>query len=356
MLFAPPAAATQSVRIAVGRFRDAITIKGTDLVAKGSDGAELGSGPFTLKADAGGLRLGGRRLEQRVVELTGKESLELQGHFYHRHLEVSWQSLKGRPELLVVHALPMETYVLGVVSSELPHRWPYVALKAQALAARTFAVWQKYRRLDLPYHLQSTVLDQVYHGAQREHEAAQRAIEETWGQVMTWERRPAEAYFHSTCGGRTESAKDGWGKAIPYLPGSECGFCTKATRYHWRQEVTRADVDKAFHKLLGEPVESFRVVSKTGSGRARRLEVKGKGKKRTINATDLRRLVGYDRVWSTYLKQLDRSGSGFVFAGRGAGHGVGMCQWGARGMAEAGHPVDAIIQRYYPGVELRRLY
>lgn len=356
LLFAPPAAAAQTVRIAVGRFREAITIEGDGLEALGGDGKRLATGRVTLAADAGGLKLGGRRVHHQVVQVASEASLKLHDHQYHRHLEVSWRSYKGRPELLVVHTLPLETYVLGVVSSELPQRWPYVGLKAQALAARTYAVWQKYRRLDLPYHMQSTVLDQVYHGAQREHAAAEKAIEETWGLVMTWGRRPAEAYFHSACGGHTESAEEGWSRPLPYLPGSKCGFCEKATRYQWRAEVSQAEMDAAMGKLLGESVTAVRVVARTRTGRVKTLELRGARRKKRITGGDLRRLVGYNRVWSTWLSRAERSGGAFVFEGRGAGHGVGMCQWGARGMAEAGHSAEAIVQRYYPGVELRRMY
>jgi stage II sporulation protein D len=352
-----PARAAQTIRIAVGRFTDPLTIRGDGLLARGGDGVELSRGSsIRLVADGKGLKLGNKRIAHQIVQLQAPELLKLGEHSYRRFLEVSWRLFRGRPEMLVVHSLPLETYVLGVVSSELPRQWPFEGLKVQAMAARTFAVWQKYRRLTLPYHMESSVLDQVYHGAQREHEDARRAVEETFGSVMTWGRRPAEAYFHSACGGHTESSAVGWGRDLPYLPGSKCGFCTKATRYEWREEIGQADLDKAFSAFVGAPVDSIKILSRTPTGRARRVEVRGGGKRKRLAGADLRRLIGYGRVWSTQLDEIARTSKGFVFAGRGAGHGVGMCQWGSRGMAEKGHRYDAILQRYYPGVRLSAMY
>jgi stage II sporulation protein D len=351
------ARAEQRIRIAVGRFTGAVDIAGDGLEVRGGDGRVLSTkSSARLRADARGIRLGELRTTSDLLHVTAPGPLRLRGHTYHRRLEVSLREHKGRRELLVVHPLPLETYVLGVVSSELPKRWPYEALKVQAVATRTYAIWQKYRRLELPYHMESTVLDQVYHGAQREHADARRAIEETFGRVMTWGRRPVEAYFHAACGDHTESAREGWGRALPYLPGSRCGFCKKATRYNWDVHISSSEMDRAFSRLLGESVKELRILSRTKTGRAKRVEVQGASRKKTINGSDLRRLVGYSNIWSTLITRLEKKGGGFAIAGRGAGHGVGMCQWGARGMAEAGHEADAILRRYYRGVKIVRMY
>jgi stage II sporulation protein D len=354
---APAVHAEELVRIAVGRFTGGVTITGAGIEARTDEGTLVRpKGPLTLRAAAKGVVIGGRTYPAEIVRVEGKGLLNLRGHDYRRRLEVRWRSYRGRPELLVVHPVPIETYVVGIVSSELPRKWPLEALKAQAVAARTYAIWQKYRRLDLPYHMESSVLDQVYHGAEREHPDALRAVAETYGQVLTHGRRPANAYFHSTCGGRTESAKEGWGSARPYLPGSECGFCKKANRYKWRADVTKAEVDKAFQRVLGEPVVKMRVTKKSKTGRAAKVVLEGKRRKKTITGADMRRLLGYTKLWSTWFTKLERTKRGWRVEGKGAGHGVGMCQWGARGMAEAGKTVSDILTRYYPGADLTRMY
>lgn len=357
LLAADVARAEQFVRIAVGRFKETLSISGQGLAVTGADGSRVTTrSPVVLAAGADGILVEGKPVTHETLIVRTDGELTVRGHRYRKVLEVTWRSYRGRPELLVVHPLPLETYVVGIVSSELPTKWPYEALKAQAIAARTYAVWQKYRRLDLPYHMESTVLDQVYHGVEREHDEALRAVRETSGVVLAHQRRPVQAYFHASCGDHTESAKDGWGSELPYLPGSPCGACTAATRYRWNATIPRAKVDAAFTPLVGERVTGITVVERTATGRVKSLRLTGKSRKKTIAGADLRRLLGYDRVWSTMITKISLDERALVVEGKGAGHGVGMCQWGARGFAERGESHTAILERYYPGARLVRMY
>lgn len=350
----------ETIRIAVGRFPDAVTITGADLTATSSDGPlDTSSGKLTLAATRSGIRVNGVTLKSDVVRVKAPGPLSLRKHRYHRELEVRFRSYDKKPELLVVHPLDLETYVAGIVSAELPGGWPLETYKAQAVAARTFAVWQKYRRLDLPYHMESSVLDQVYAGVDREHPLALQAAKETRGLVLTSKRQVAQSYFHAACGDRTESALEGWGTSLSYLPGSKCGKCTAAARHAWTARITRGDVDKAFKSLVGgESVESIAITAKTKTGRVKNVLVKGKTKSRTITGPDLRRLLGYSTVWSTWIDvlTLNASQGTWMISGKGTGHGVGMCQWGARGFALAGKRYDEILGVYYPGAPLMRLY
>ena len=349
--------AGETVRIAVGRFPDAVVISGAELRATSSDGElELQGGTLTLTATKTGMRVGKTVLKGDIVRVRSPSTLSLRGHRYHRELEVRWRRYDGKPELLVVHPLDLETYVAGIVSAELPGGWPLEAYKAQAVAARTFAVWQKYRRLALPYHMESSVLDQVYAGVDREHPLAIQAAAQTKGLVLTSKRHVAQAYFHAACGDRTESALEGWGTALPYLPGSKCGKCTAANRHAWTAHIKRADVDKAFRGLLGEAVQSLAVTAKTKTGRTKTVLVTGKTKSKLITGADLRRLLGYTTVWSTWIDAMSFEGPALVIKGKGTGHGIGMCQWGARGFAAEGKRFEEILAVYYPGAPLMRLY
>lgn len=357
LLWSGPAVAQEHVRIAVGRFRGKLSISGAGLRAKGADGVQLSSrDTVTLNASAGGISLAGKVLPYELLRFVGDDALEVKGHRYRKFLEVHWREYQGRPELLVVHPLPMESYVAGIVSSELPHRWPYEALKVQAICARTYAVWQKYRRLHLPYHLESSVLDQVYKGAQREHEDAHRAARDTAGQLLVFRRRPVRAYFHSTCGGHTESAAAGWGTPLAYLPGTKCPYCQRAPLYRWQAKLSADKLERAFRHLIGGPVRSLEIVSRSGTQRALKVKVRGARKSRTIRGDKLRQLCGYNVLWSTWFDRLDVVSGGLIASGRGAGHGVGMCQWGARGMAENGDSFERIVKHYYPGATLQRMY
>ncbi|HEY1099608.1 MAG TPA: SpoIID/LytB domain-containing protein [Myxococcota bacterium] len=347
----------ETVRIAVGRFNDSVVIEASELVVRRLDGGDVKTAKRSTKLALGraGLVVDGVPTDRDVL-VVNAELLTLAKHSYRGALEVRLQTFKGRRELLVVHPLDLETYVTGIVSAELPRGWPLGAYQAQAVAARTFAVTQKYRRLDLPYHMESSVLDQVYAGVGREHALADEAARTTRGLVLGAHRHLAQTYFHAACGGSTESAAEGWGSEIDYLPGSACNHCGDANRANWQTTLRRADVDKAFRSLVGGPVISIRVVGRTASGRTKLVELKSAKKKRTITGADFRRLLGWSVVWSTQIDKLTLTDKHLVVVGRGSGHGVGLCQWGARGFALEGVAWEEILRTYYPGADLVRLY
>lgn len=357
LLGAAPAHAEPLIRIAVGRFRGKLELEGAGLHLRAGDGSVLHARDrVTLSAERGGVSVGQKRSTHDLVRIRAEGEIALRGHRYRRFLEIQWREVEGTPELLVVHPLPLEIYVSGIVASELPHQWPEEALKVQAICARTYAIWQKFRRLELPYHLESSVLDQVYQGAQREHEGAHRAVADTRGQLLVHARRPVQAYFHSSCGGHTESAAEGWGNALAYLPGVSCAYCQKSPLYRWKAKLSRKELDAALTPLLREPATRLRVIERSTHKRVLRVRVEGKGNAITLHGNKLRQVCGYNRLWSTWLTHLELGPQGLSAEGRGAGHGVGMCQWGARGMADAGFAHTDILAHYYPGAAIRPMY
>jgi stage II sporulation protein D len=260
-------------------------------------------------------------------------------------------------QVLLVHPLPIENYLVGILTGELPKDWPMEAMKAQAVAARTYAVYQKYNAPDRPYHLESTVLDQVYGGAQHERPGSRAAVAATAGEVLTYRRRPIRAFFHSCCAGRTESALEGWGSAEPYLPGSTCGFCGDCGRASWQLRVPLAKLTQALDdkRLSVGQVREVRVSKLSATERVLELQVEGAARTRALHSEDLRRILGYDQLRSRLFK-VRKDGTDVVFSGKGSGHGVGMCQWGARGMALNSFSYRAILDRYYPGAKLQQMY
>jgi stage II sporulation protein D len=350
----------ETVRIAVGRFPSSVTIEGAPFVVRrGADDTTVAVRSARFSVGKKGLVVDGQPWgsDVAVVETRSDDgTLSLAKHRYRRRLEVRYQVFQKKAELLVVHPLDLETYVAGIVSAELPRGWPLASYQAQAVAARTFAVAAKYRRLDLPYHMEASVLDQVYGGIEREHALATEAAQSTRGVVLTSQRHLANAYFHAACGGRTESAQDGWGTTMDYLPGSECNRCGDAARFRWRSKLPKKTIDKTFSRLVGGPVKSMKIVDKTASGRARRIKLESGKRSTTISGSDLRRLLGWSVVWSTQIDKFEFGNGGLVVEGRGSGHGVGLCQWGARGLADSGSTWEQILERYYPGARLTRLY
>jgi stage II sporulation protein D len=252
-----------------------------------------------------------------------------------------------------VQDLRLEDYVAGVVAGEMPASFPPEALKAQAVAARSYALTRKIEadRTGKPWHIGAGVLAQVYQG--RRSPGAQAAAAATEGEVLVQGVEPVEAYFHASCGGRTETGLAALGRDLPYLASVECGFCDAAPGVHWRKEFTRAELGKLAG--LGGPADAVRVVSRTASGRAERIEIARGDRAVALAGADLRQRLGWTRLPSLAF-EVSPAGEGFAFEGRGQGHGAGLCQQGAAGMARAGKGYREILAHYYPGTEIVKMY
>ncbi len=257
----------------------------------------------------------------------------------------------------VIAELDIERYLLGVLPSEMPLSWPMEALKAQAVVARSYAL----ARLDevqkgQQYHLENNILDQVFKPSEHLQIAPQlkaralRAIRETEGQYLKNKLgSPVKSYYHADCGGRTEVASYVWEGAKGFGTTRD-RTCPKSPSGRWRLELTSQQINQALAKYFGPgEVEQISVLSKTPTRRNWLLSVKYKDQpfKKVINSQKLRELLGFMRLKSTHFsvtQHVDR----FVFVGLGFGHGVGMCQWGARSQAYQGKSYTSILSHYYP--------
>jgi stage II sporulation protein D len=250
--------------------------------------------------------------------------------------------------------LALEEYVAGVVSAEMPASFPPEALKAQAVAARSYALTRKMdaRVAGRAFDIGSGVLAQVW--TERPSAAGLAAASATAGEVLVLGVDPVEAYFHSTCGGRTEAGLAALGRDLPYLVAVDCGRCEKAPRARWRLEVPAAELGR-IAGFGGAAATRARVVSRTASGRAERVSIEAGRRNVTLTATDLRQRLGWSRLPSVAFDVRAENGA-FAFEGRGHGHGSGLCQWGAAGLAREGQGYREILGRYYPGTEIVRMY
>jgi stage II sporulation protein D len=257
-----------------------------------------------------------------------------------------------------VESMDLEEYVGSVVSAEVPSTWPKAALEAQAVAARTFAMAQKVAQGALSRsHLRASVLDQVY-AREGATSAAKEAARVTRGEVLTFGEAPIAAYFSASCGGRSEAAEEAFhlpAGATPYLASAreDDGDPTRT----WTARIPLAGISAALRKArrILAPVSTLAVAARTPSGRARDIVVGTRGGTRRIGASELRQILGYE-VLPSLLFDLDIERGAAVFRGRGSGHGVGLCQWGARGRALRGSGYRAILAHYYPGAQIRRMY
>ena len=298
------------------------------------------------------LRVGSRTVTAADAPLRFEAPLKVDGHELPGTLEIFAGTGKT---LNAVNSLDLEDYVAAVVASEVPASWPPEALRAQAVAARTFAVAQKVAQgAEARVHLGASVLDQVYKGTAHPAPAAAKAARETAGEVLTFGAAPIAAYFSASCGGASESAEAAFHLApgtTPYLHGGD----EDDDERPWTVKIPVRELDTALRKRVGAEVRGISVSTRTGSRRANAMRVETGSGVRPLPAVELRQLLGYQRLPSL-LFEVTMSGGDAVFKGRGSGHGVGLCQWGARGRALQGQGYREILAHYYPGAEIRRMY
>lgn len=261
--------------------------------------------------------------------------------------------------ITLVNELSIEDYVMGVLAGEIPSSWPMEALKAQAIAARTFAVFQQSesRRKKQPYDLENTALFQMYLGSQLVNDRIRQAVTATRGEVLTYHDAPIMAVFHSNCGGKTSDPKGVWNQGQPYLRSVHCSYCEKGGHFHWRVEIPISDLVRKL-RVSGaglSDIVQLQVLDRDESDRVTTLTIMdGDGQRKKVKGSTFRMAAGPDLIRSTRFDAEVR-GDKIVFNGKGWGHGVGLCQEGAYGMAKQGYGAFDILRHYYHDVILDRL-
>lgn len=273
--------------------------------------------------------------------------------------------------ITVINQLPVEKYLYGVVPSEMPSSWPQEALKAQAVAARSYLLAQMGSYASQGFDVMATQASQVYRGYTAENPVTSAAVDATRGEILVYQGRPVAAYFHSSSGGFTENSEDVWKDVLPYIRGKEDPADRNDRHYNWSVSYTQEDLLKQISKQWaslypGKSVELAKItdleeVERTASGmRVKKMLVRGLDKDgqpvvlEVFNADRVRILLGLRSALFTMKKEFSSEGElvGVTFSGNGWGHGLGMSQWGALGLAKQGYNYRQILQYYYTGVEL----
>lgn len=310
-----------------------------------------------------------------VGAVSGDGFMTLKGARYRGQLMV----VPHGDSLVVVNRVPLEEYLRSVVAVEMGPRIARdsAALQAQAVAARSYAVIRMGNR-ERGFDVYSSVLDQAYRGLDVENSAATAAVERTRGLVLFHDGRVADAVYSSTCGGSTAEAGEVWGtRTAPYLQrvsdrigDSDRYYCDIAPRFRWTHEMSSTELNANLSGYLaryaavpaGGPgvARQLFIADTTPSGRVGTLMVETDRASFALRGNDIRfvmRTSGGAILNSTYFsvesKHADGGlAGGVVFRGRGYGHGVGMCQWGAIGRSRAGQSFRTILATYYPGTSL----
>lgn len=290
------------------------------------------------------------------IEPTGEGQIRVNGKSFRGSMEIAEET---GGTLTVINQLPLEEYVMGVLAGEIPRNWPLEALKAQAIAARTFAVLNRTeaRQKGQPYDLENTALFQMYQGSELVNENIRKAVLETKNEILTYDNKPIAAFFHSNCGGYTSGALGVWSKDQPYLQPVSCPFGNNGEHFRWRAEISIPDMVR---KLRGaglkiEDVVKIEILDRDESNRIQALSIMdGDGSWKKMKGSAFRMALGPDLVRSTRF-DTKVEGNKVLFNGKGWGHGVGLCQEGAYGMAMKGYGAFDILRYYYRGVMLEKL-
>ena len=254
--------------------------------------------------------------------------------------------------LWVVNTVDIEKYLEGVVPSEMPSSWPMEALKTQAVVSRTYALYQKKKSQNKEYDIVASVMGQVYKGESVGHPRTHSAIAETNGMVVTYEGEIALTFFHSTSAGPTENAQERWGIDLPYLKGVSCPFDQDSPYYRWERVIPLSDMEKVLAAEQGvHTISTLTPFQLSKAGRILTVRILHPGGETLFEAEGLRRLLGYQTLPSTNFT-INSFGKKLKISGMGWGHGVGLCQWGTKVIAERGFAFDEIIPYYFPGVDL----
>ncbi|MDF3053161.1 MAG: SpoIID/LytB domain protein [Geminicoccaceae bacterium] len=314
-----------------------------------------------------------------LIPAEASAPLQVNGKPYRGTIEI----LRDRTGLTVVNRVGMEAYLLGVVSAEMGRRSTseLAALRAQAVVSRTYAFRNLRRWRSQGFDLYGTVSDQAYGGMAAETPEGHAAVSATRGRVLTYNGAPIEAFYYSTCGGRTADGYEVFrGASRPYLRSGPdmaphgSAYCSISPRYRWRQEWTGAALRSTLGRYLPQAaarsggvldrVADVRVTQRSGSGRVDQLAVSVGGAEVRVdgqsNVRQVLRTPAGELLRSTAFT-LTAVGAGrditlLIAEGSGAGHGVGLCQWGAVGRARAGQEYPEILAAYYPGTRLERRY
>lgn len=307
-------------------------------------------------------------------------------------------------DLTLINSVTMTEYLYGVLPKEMAPDWPLEALKAQAVAARNYAVTNSGKHKSRGFDLCATADCQVYGGYRVESDLCRQAVDETAGRVLLYEGKPVQAFFHSNSGGRTENSENIWTNPLPYIKGVDDSFSVGAPNTDWSVTYTKDEIQK---KLLASQmdvgaVQQIVVSRKSENARVLELTIMGSRSTVTLTKEQSRKVLGYNDLKSTWfdvgggtaLKAQQESGQTVLssqvwvldgtmntlsmtpqglaartvngsetivlaqgdtitFSGHGWGHGLGLSQWGAKAMAERGYNYEQILKYYYTGTILQ---
>lgn len=370
---APPAQAAQSIRVLLASDAQRLEVRAesTIWVTDVQDRAHFYQSSLRIEVRGQAMLLNGTRVAGDQLTLrAGDQDLKLwlprqngngngaslQSGDEKAALRVSGivQLVRRGKGVLVVNQVDLEEYVKGVVPAEVNSAWHPEMLKVQAVAARTYALYQHMLSASRDYDVAASIQDQVYRGRQGIDARVEQAVESTRGLVVTHQGAPIYAAFSSTAAGITEDAVIVWSKDLPYLKGVECPFDVDSPYYQWKASFKIDTLEKNLRQqgFAVGTIATLTPLAYSRAGRVATLRILHSKGELILRGEELRKAVGYTVVPSTQFT-IESIGHEVTLSGYGAGHAVGLCQWGAKELAELGYSFSSILRYYYPGTELQ---
>jgi stage II sporulation protein D len=329
---------------------------------------------------------------QKSLVFQGPVLIQTPGGFLNYQHKIYRGELKIYPSsqgCQVVNVVDLEKYLEALINSEFSSKWNEESIAAQVIAARTYAYHQmrEARKRKAPFDVEASIKDQVYDGFSKEDYQSFRVTEKTRGVILTQpgnqQMIPIKAFYHSTCGGLTELPERVWGGQFPgFKRRVLCPFCSVSPRFRWELSLSEGEIADIFVQKIQDGLNppNWRGPAILRLKQKKLIEIQmrrtaeservsqvvtvwsdGKSKvELALPSFKFREWLGTTRLRSTSFEVSKETGffgrGGWHFRGRGNGHGVGMCQWGAKIMGEKGYSVGAILKHYYPDAILRKLW
>lgn len=366
----PPAIAPSSecplVRVLLGEGENVTISAEVEFCAESDGKAEKFKAGEVVSARVVGedVYVGGISGRRVVIKAAFDGTIEV----FNRHWRGQLLLLPRKGVVRVVNIVPMESYLAGVVGMEMGKGFMPEALAAQAIVARTYALWMIQHPKDKDFHLTRTPATQAYGGVEAESEPVRLAVRVTSGLVLTFKKKVFPAFYHAICGGRTSSAAFVFGNPVygvtekglgPLDGGVECTYCETTSpphRFSFRLHLTKKEVVSLLKNegYSVEKVSEMVPVESDSAGRHKAVLFRTDKGEIRVSVAKLRRLLRY-RLHSA-LFSIKKENDSFLLEGHGWGHGVGMCQWGAEGMARLGFSCAEILEFYYRNTEIKRFW
>ena len=334
-------------------------------IEKDVDSIKIGSSTNAIVRDAAGKQLGelnpmsplAAKLDGDTITLAdrvgaGELIIEPQDDGYvwigDRWYRGTTQLILQEDGITAINHVDLEQYLYSVVGAEAVSSWPIEALKAQAVAARSYALYKQSRESNGIYDVDTTVGTQVYKGLDSEYTTTHEAVNSTFGQVMTYDNEVILAAFHSSSGGYTENVEDVWSSPLPYLR-AVVDYDQESPVFEWQQIIPVSKI-QSLVAGIGR-IKGLQPTTMTPRGRVVTMKVTGDRGSTIVSGKDLRQVLD---LRST-LFRVSTDGENLSIKGRGFGHGLGLSQWGAYYLAQKGINYHQILAHYYQSANLTKL-